>query len=326
MKFIFTADLHLRIWPDNVYRDKVPLRLCEIFDTFEKMCQTAVERGISTIIIGGDVNHTKSIIHARPFVLFKNILEKYSNLYFIILHGNHDGTDKQDISESAINLLKSDNVSIITKTYNIEDIYMVPYSMFIADDINKIKKAKILISHFGLSDAELSTGISIKEELSSSKLKRFPLVLLGHYHKPQHLNNVYYVGSPIQFRRDEVGEEKRFLIVDSDTLEVESIPTEGYRKYREIIIDKSNIHEIENIDTKDDYIVIRNRTGEKLEVNNMVVIDEFEEEDYQIRLSSSMSISDMMKTYMEIEKISEKERDEYLKIGLESIGGDECKK
>jgi len=55
----------------------------------------------------------------------------------------------------------------------------------------------ILISHFGLSEGMLNSGMSIISDIGLKDLRgKYELVLLGHYHKPQEiiyiLNLAYY--------------------------------------------------------------------------------------------------------------------------------------
>ena len=193
---------------------------------------------------------------------------------------------------------------------------------------------KILISHFGLDEAQLSSGISIRAGVKATDLKTFKLVLLGHYHKPQYLDcgktSIYYVGSPIPVRRDEATEEKRFLVVDTDTFDVVSVLTEGYRRFCEFVLDAdTNTEELLKLVKQQtdlgNHIVIKNRTPDipldirKYITENAQVIDDYEK-DINIRgITSNMPPEEQLNKYMDIMGISDNERAEYLKIGLEII-------
>ena len=334
MKVLFTADTHVKLWSDREFdEDGIPKRLSEIFSVLESMCQHAITNGIEKMIIGGDTNDTKGIVHVRAFVLLRSLIKKYPQITFIFLHGNHDASDK-DASESAINLLDElSNVEVILERTKIDNMVFVPYSSHIVEDIidsvndNSDDEDQILVSHFGLSDATLSNGISLKTKISSEDLKKFKLVLLGHYHKPQNINHVWYVGSPIPLKRDEHGESKRFLIVDTETFEVESIPTTGYRRYYEFIIDDAEkVEEIfkEAAELKEagHFVTIRSNIKEiPTELaEQMTVIDEYEE-DYQLRgITTGMSIAAQMEKYLEIERIPENEMEEFMNVGSEVLG------
>lgn len=338
MKFIFSADLHIKLWSDKVIEDDgLPKRLNEIFSTIEYMCQYAIENGIGTCIFGGDINDLKNIVHVRAFVLLKQLLDKYREIEFIILHGNHDASNYRS-SESAIQLLDGpNNIHTITYPSRIENITFIPYSKTIIDDIEEADPNDILISHFGLSDAEFSNGLSLKTNVSKKDLQKFKLVLLGHYHKGQSIDHIHYVGSPIQLKRDEHGEDKRFFVVDSETLELQNIPTEGhYRKYYNFIIDENYegkpeevdklLKEVDQLRNDGHYVVVRNKLREcpvNLKEYDVVVVDEYEEE-YQSRgITSGMTIKEQMKKYLDIMRIPEEQHERYMEIGLKYINLEE---
>jgi len=326
MKFVFTADLHLKMWNDNIVDEySNPLKLNEILNSFKQMCDYCVKNNIENLVIGGDVNDLKNIVHYRPFVMLKEIIEQYNKIHFYILHGNHDSAGREDLY-SAIQLLDGpSNVSTFVKNTEIDNILFVPWSGGIAKEIYETEPSKILISHFGLNEAQLSSGISIKTNIKLNDLRKFDLVLLGHYHKPQKLGNVYYVGSPIQLNKGEADEVKRFLVVDSETLEIESIETKGYRKYFNVILEDKNeleekIEEIKELQ-KDGFVTIKNKIKElkiqDLNFEGVRIINDVDEE-YQLRgITSDMKIVDQLKRYLEIQKIEKTEHEEYINTFLE---------
>lgn len=348
MKFIVTGDIHLKLWSDKEYDSSgLPKKLLEILGTLEQMGRYASDNNISTIVIAGDINDTKGVVAVRAFVLMRKIIEKFKEINWIILHGNHDATTGQDRQEcSAIQLLDGlENAQLILEpiceTFDNCKILLVPHSKDIVDVLqNELygfdgeSIPKILISHFGVDEAQLCSGISIKAGIRANDLVVFPLVLLGHYHTPQkieHQNGViYYTGSPIPVRRDEAHEEKRFLVVDTESLGVESIPTEGYRRYIELILDENtDIKELEQLITKykdsGNHVILRKKIADiPLDIKetifeNVQLIDMYEK-DINIRgINSSMTEEDQAKKYMEIMGISEEEKEEYLKVAMEIV-------
>jgi len=332
MKFAFTADLHLKRWPDTQYdEDGNPLKLMEILNCFEQICIYCCENKIDNIIIGGDLNDTKAMIYSGSFILFKNILEKYNNLNYFIISGNHDIIEK-DRSEFCIDIFRNiPNVNIITEPLIIEDITFIPWANNITDLIKKSDSNKYLISHFGLNEAQMSSGLSLRTSITLNDLKKFEIVLLGHYHKPQNVGNVYYSGSLIPIRRDERNEIKRFLIVDGDTNDIVSIPTTGYRNYIEITLDSENDNydeikqEIEKYKKLGHFVIVKNtmkvipvELKESVE-DGVRIIDNFVEDSISRGITSNMGLESQMKRWAELEKIPENEIDEYIKIGLESL-------
>lgn len=326
MKFICTADLHIKIWQDNeIMEDGIPKRLAEIFSTLHDMVEYARNNSISTIIIAGDINDLKNKVDTEAFVLMREFLENNLDIRFIILHGNHDSSNKTKI-RSAIQLLEGSNVeTIIDKVSIHNNTTFLPYSNNIVDMARNCDSNDIIISHFGLGDAQLSSGISLRTGINSSDLKKFKLVILGHYHKPQKTNHCYYIGSPIQLRRDEHDEEKRFLVIDNETLEVESILTDNYRKYYDIIIDDKTmvqdaLERSKILRSEGHWVRIRkNFEGPIIDTNGIQIIDDYEEE-YQIReVRSNMSQEERFRKYMEIKGIPEGDQDEYIQVCAEAI-------
>jgi DNA repair exonuclease SbcCD nuclease subunit len=316
-----TADIHLDLYKDKEYTQSgLPLKLEEILNTFKNMCDFLIERKINKVAILGDVNHIKQYAAVDAFSIFKSILESYQSLTFYVIPGNHDMTSKEG-TRTAIDLLRGpENVVAMNKPTVFGNITFVPYA-----DVSKIpdlEPTDILMSHLGLSDAVLSNGTSIRSNLKSSDLKKWKKVFLGHYHKPQE----YYPGTLIPLTRAEFGEEKRFIIFDSESLETESIPTSGYRKYYEIVLDEegtvnSKLEEAKNLKKSGNFVVVRNRLKEVLtdQIEDISIIDEYEEEFQSRGLDSKMNDKEQMERYLEIERIPEDEREEYLNIGLKLI-------
>jgi DNA repair exonuclease SbcCD nuclease subunit len=338
MKFVFTADIHLKMWNDKVYDENgLPLRLVEILNSVEQMCEYARENDIKDVIIGGDLNDTKGLASVRAFVLFNELVKRYDDMTFFILHGNHDSVASEyNNKESAVQLISGNNnvINIVDPT-TFKNILFIPYSKNILEEIknNKTEEHNILVSHFGLNEASLSTGISLQTSISVNHLTQFKLVLLGHYHKPQHIENnetsIYYVGSPIPVRRDEVDETKRFLVVDSETCEVNAVNIEGYRKYFQFIINedsdiKSMKEDIEKYKNAGHYVVVKNMLSnipkEFEDVIESVQYVDLYEPDVNIRgIDVSMSIENQLKKYIELENVHEEDREEYYKVGLECV-------
>jgi len=329
------SDIHLKLYNDSEYTESgLPLKLYEIIQTFRNMCLDMRTRNIKKVAILGDVNDTKQFAAVDAFSAFRKVLEEFSDIIFYIIPGNHDMTmanisakkeDDGNAFRTAVDLLKGPpNIVPIDEPTVIDNITFVPYSYI--NIINDLEPTDILMSHFGLSDAVLSNGKSIRNNFKSQDLKKWKLVLLGHYHKPQKLGNVYYIGNLIPLKRDEFDENKRYICLDSNTLDIESVHTSGYRKYYEFIITDSEdiddkLEEANKLKADGNFVVVRNRTeniiNDKLE--GIKLIEEFQEEFQTRGLSGKMNDEEQMNKYLEIERISKNDHDEFLKIGLEII-------
>ena len=207
-------------------------------------------------------------------------------------------------------------------------VLFVPYGPSMTENILK-RKSKILVSHFGLNEGVLNSGISIVSDISINDLVgKYELVLLGHYHKPQEIIRddikLYYVGSPIQLDWGEKNDEKRFLVVDTETLEVKSVPTKGYRKHIELDITNSNKSEILKIakeeKEKGNYVKILKRETIDLDMHDdFVIVDKVERDITNRGITSSMSQRDQFQKFLEIKEVPQDQHEDYIKKALELV-------
>jgi DNA repair exonuclease SbcCD nuclease subunit len=336
MKFAFTADIHLSRYGQDKLEDEtnLPERLDSLKKALDSIAQYCIDNNIRVMIIGGDVLHGKSIIYAIAqdiMIDFFNHWKEYIKFY--VIDGNHDLSGKGHQVVSALKSLRHiDGLTWVqyNETFEVAETFMVPYG---PDMVDKIKghKSKILISHFGLNEGVLNSGISIVSDISLKDLiGKYELVLLGHYHKPQEIirDNIrlYYVGSPIQLDWGEKNDDKRFLVVDTETMEVESIPTTGYKKHIELEITDSNKQEIleqaKQATDEGHYIKIVKRENIDLGDNDFMVVDKTDRDITNRGITSSMSQADKFKRFLEIKEIAEEDQEIYLNKALELV--DRC--
>lgn len=335
MKFVFTADIHLSKYGQDRLdpQTNLPERLHSLKETLYSMGEYCYDNDIPMFVIGGDVMHTKSIIHSIAQEVMLDFFEQYEDLEFFVLDGNHDLSGKgADAISSLRSINNMQNVTWITEAplEYLKTIMFVPYSYNIVKQV-KQSEAKVLISHFGLSEGVLNSGISIVSDIKMKDLAgSYELVLLGHYHKPQEIItdniNLYYVGSPIQLDWGEKGDEKRFLVVDTDDLSVESVPTIGYKKHVELEINSKNKEEVfklaEQAEAAGDYVKLVKTETVDIQSDRFTVIDKSEKDITNRGVTSSMSDKDKLQKFIEIKEIPSDKQAQYLKRGLEII--DSC--
>jgi len=336
-RFAHIADIHLsRYGSDKIEDDtNLPERLHSIKSALYEVAKYCIDNGIEELVIGGDVLHGKSVIYAIAQEIMLQYFEDFEDkLLFTVIDGNHDLSGKGDDVVSALRpLAKVDNVKWVpySEVYHREsdDVLFVPYSTKLPEIIRE-HKANILVSHFGLSEGILNSGLSIISDISLKDLiGRYKLVLLGHYHKPQEIIRsdiaLYYSGSLIQLDWGEKNDLKRFLVIDTDTLDVQSVPINDYKKHIELEIKAGNIDEILAAAKKarDDgdhvKVIMREKvdlTGFKGEFN---VVDKTEADITDRGITSSMSQEDKIKKYLEIKEIPEDQIELYMKEAFDII-------
>jgi DNA repair exonuclease SbcCD nuclease subunit len=336
MRFAYIADIHLSKYGQDKIEDRshLPERLHSIKNALYEVGEYCRSHEITTLIIGGDTLHGKSIIYAIAQDIMIDFFEDFKELIFIVIDGNHDVSGKGVAIVSALKSLKNiPNVQWIgfSETFRMDDgdVLFVPYSTDLPQTI-KDNKARILISHFGLNEGILNSGMSIISDISIRDLVgSYELVLLGHYHKPQELIGdgiiLYYVGSLIQLDWGEKDEEKRFLIVDTDTLNVDSIPISNYKKHIQIEITPDNKDEAIKaaFDAKaagDHVKVLMTETVDVSELKGEFnIIDKTDRDITDRGITSNMSTRDKLKKYLEIKEIPEEQHEIYLNAAMDII-------
>jgi DNA repair exonuclease SbcCD nuclease subunit len=289
---------------------------------------------IGTVIIGGDILHGKSVIYAIAQDIMLEFFNKYGKtLVFYVIDGNHDLSGKGQNVVSAlksiqaiegVNWIPHDRVER-TK----EDILLVPYSYDVPNIVKK-NKARILVSHFGLSEGVLNSGMSIISDISVKDLRgKYDLVLLGHYHKPQEIVeegfSLFYVGSLIQLDWGEKGEEKRFLVVDTDSMQVDSIPITQYRQHIEIELKADNKDAAFKAakEAKDAGHHVKVIMKDKVDLGSVkgdfTIVDKTETDITDRGITSTMSQRDRLLRYIDIKEIPDHLKEEYAKEAFDII-------
>ena len=148
--------------------------------------------------------------------------------------GNHDTYYK---NTNELNSLKEclghymNEVNIVMEPkvmkYGSLNIGLVPW---ICNDnyeqcMNFIKdcKADWIGAHLELKGFEMMRGLTNTHGMSPDIFKRFEMVLTGHYHVGSKKDNIWYLGSQMEFFWSDAHDPKFFHIIDTETRQVEKI-------------------------------------------------------------------------------------------------------
>jgi DNA repair exonuclease SbcCD nuclease subunit len=262
-KVLLFSDLHCHMHKASLSR------LDDCLKVLEWVFETAIKRGIETIVFGGDLFQDRQKIHVisyeKTFRLIKNYCLANPRLKLFLLVGNHDMwyNEKWDVSSIApLEAIK--NVKVIAQPCAVEvapDCTMdfLPYTKNPVEDVKTYftKKNSILISHIALDGAQLSALYQTKAEISVEyegdmvkvgidNFKGWKKVLLGHYHCAQKLSDsVEYIGSPLELNFGEAFQQKHIIVLDTQTLGTEYVINDFSPKH--LIIKESEV-ELHNLE------------------------------------------------------------------------------
>lgn len=251
------SDLHCHMHKSSL------ARLDDCLRVLEWVFETAIKRGIKTIVFAGDLFQDRQKIHVisyeKTFRLIRGYCTAHPDLKVFLLVGNHDMwyNEKWDVS-SVAPLEAINNVKVIAQPCSVavtDDCTMdfLPYTKNPVEDVKThfIKKNSILISHIALDGAQLSALYHTKAEISVEfegdmvkvgidTFNGWKKVFLGHYHCAQKLSeSVEYIGSPLELNFGEAFQQKHIIVLDTKSLETEYVINDFSPKH--LIIKESEV-------------------------------------------------------------------------------------
>jgi len=194
-------------------------------------------------------NNIKHILHLgdyyehRRFINFKALnsnrkvfLQKLRDykIAMDIIPGNHDTYYK---NTNDLNSLKEllghymNEVNIVMRPTVLEyDGLKVGLVPWMAPDVEEETyvflrncEADIIGGHFELQGFDMYRGIPCMEGMTSESLSRFEMVLSGHFHTKSQRDNIYYLGSQMEFFWNDAGDDKFFHVLDTETREITAV-------------------------------------------------------------------------------------------------------
>ena len=231
MKTLVIGDLHFEDKPVGLLaaQKKAVLQICRDNNNCSKV-----------IFLGDLMMHR----NPRPAVLLalKEVMDEVSRTKQVfILRGNHDSVNKSDDGVTALTLLESDMIKVITHTYidNLNKWVFIPHY----EDEQKIKKeltsapeGYTVFGHFGYYGVLNSAG-DADFSLSISDFKN--PTILGHIHKEGRNGSVSVLGTPYSTNFGEAGKDCFYGVLDENRLD--KLPSRWGPRH--LVIDYDNVED-----------------------------------------------------------------------------------
>jgi len=131
--------------------------------------------------------------------------------------------------------------------------------------MNFIKECKAdwLGGHLELNGFEMMRGVKNTHGMSADIFKKFELVLTGHFHCSSRRDNIWYLGSQMEFFWSDAHDPKYFHVIDTETREIEKIknPNTLFQKivYNDDKMDYNN-YNVSDLDGKLVKVVVVNKS------------------------------------------------------------------
>ena len=124
-------------------------------------------------------------------------------------------------------------------------------------------KADWLGGHLELNGFELMRGVQNQHGMSHKLFDKFELVMSGHFHVSSRKDNVWYLGSQMEFFWSDAHDPKYFHIIDTETREIEKVHN-PYTLFEKIVYNDEkmnyNNYDVSNLDDKFVKVVVVNKS------------------------------------------------------------------
>ena len=202
-------------------------------NTFFPYCE---ENGIKDVIHLGDFFDRRKYVNFNTLSEVRNkVLNRFedADMNMHLLLGNHDTFYKNTNKINSPKELLSSYSGI--KVYeDPEDVKFDNLNICLVPWINaenkestlsylQTSKSPIVCGHFELNGYEVMRGVKFQGGMSDSFLKRFELVLSGHFHNKNSKKNVVYLGTQYQITFSDLNDLKGFHVLDTETRELDFV-------------------------------------------------------------------------------------------------------
>lgn len=249
-------------------------RLLESVGVLDQMHKYATDKGIETVVFGGDLFHTRESVSTDAYNL---TLEAMAQLLYqrksFLLTGNHDYHDRAGLvhslegfkhwSEYDLRVVDwrrnpfAYNTGVRGDRYN---LCFVPYTENHDEAVKCIEEhaereddgPKLLFAHLGMQGATVGSDYVLINDsdiaVDDVPFEKFAGCLFGHYHQHQKLfSNGWYIGASHQHTWGDVNTKRGFLHVRlyTDHIDFSFIESEAPRflALRESDLDETVIRE-----------------------------------------------------------------------------------
>lgn len=324
-KFGVTADLQFgaAVSLSTMTTDGLPSRLVDALKCWDWIVNTALGKGCDALIVIGDIFDSRTVLDISVLdAVCRAFYEASRAIELLLVVGNHDsvlrqpGRNSLQVFRGHTHVYEAPTVDIANKMAFVP-WYDDPEELRAA--IKTVKgKAKYLFTH-ALIEGAVPKGKGIPVGYLSPD--SFSQVLLGDVHEPLPLlDNVRYVGSPMQIDYRDAGGMRGFIVLDSDTGHLEYVENESSPRFH--IIEDATVEHIEPgdyVDVKTDDPEIAAEAVEAAKAKTDRVRSRYVELDDappRISISTSDTHEDVLRRYCKYHEIDD---DELIQLGLEFL-------
>lgn len=244
------SDLHIGVKNNNSIFFKNTIE--DYFNNFffpviQKNCDPL--RGDILIVLGDVFDNRQNInsfVLSYTVQLFERLSKCFKKTYVIC--GNHDTPSTKENTNSALACLKHiENIEVVSNSpicvqYKNSLLGMLPWN----GNTEELKEwaadmpnADYLFCHIETAGAVLThKNTRSEKDFEASSLGKHKMIYSGHIHIKQKQRNIHYIGSPYHINKNDIGNTKGILILDTEKNEEMFLPNDRSPQY--VVINMSD--------------------------------------------------------------------------------------
>ena len=195
------------------------------------------KQGITQILHLGDYYDHRKFVNFKALNHNRRIFLdrlRENGMTMDIIPGNHDTyfkntNDLNSLKECLGHYMNEVNIIMEPKVMNYGSLKIALVPWICHDNytqcMNFIKECKAdwVGAHLELAGFELMRGLKSSHGMNPKIFDRFELVLTGHYHCSSRKDNIWYLGSQMEFYWSDAHDPKYFHIIDTETRQIDKI-------------------------------------------------------------------------------------------------------
>ncbi len=226
-KVLLFSDLHLHNWTYGATQERGwNSRLLVQKRFLEDIRDVVAQQNIDHVFFLGDLFHEHGILRADVIEVayngFKNIAQSALGMC-VSLVGNHDFLTRNGGIHS-LSFMEGTGWKIAFPEFTFDNFHFLsfmPDKKLFYDILNMSNGKDFMFFHQGVLGVPMSSGFELPDEvLRVTSLPKNSLCFTGHYHRRQKVaDNLVIVGSPIQHTWGDSGDDRGYIILDTETKE-----------------------------------------------------------------------------------------------------------
>jgi len=229
------------------------------------------KRGIEQILHLGDYYDHRKFVNFKALNHNRNAFLselRKRKMKMDIIPGNHDTyykntNDLNSLKECLGHYMNEVHIVMEPRVMNYGSLKIALLPWICQDNydqsMNFIKECKAdwLGGHLELANFEMQRGITNAHGMSHTLFDKFELVLTGHYHCSSRKDNIWYLGSQMEFFWSDANDKKYFHIIDTETREIEKVHN-PYTLFEKIVYndEKMNYNTMDVSYLKDKFVKV----------------------------------------------------------------------